>query len=354
MATRRAILAGLAGAALAPGAGWASAGAPAFLAAAKRADGAYRLVGLDAAGGVAFDLPLPERGHAAAAHPSRPEAVAFARRPGTFALVIDCATGREAARLESPEGRHFYGHGAFSADGALLWAAENDYEAARGVIGVRDAARGYERIGEFPTHGVGPHDVKLMPDGALVVANGGIETHPASGRAKLNLPTMRPNLAFLGQDGALLDLVELEPDLHLASIRHLALREDGLVAFAMQWEGDETEAPALLGLVRRGEAPRLLEAPEPYAWRMRGYAGSVAFSGDGARIAITGPRGGLALVFDAETGGFLHAVEAADICGAAPAGAGLLFTTGDGRILGESRSLAAAALAFDNHLVPVV
>ena len=58
--------------------------------------------------------------------------------------------------------RHFFGHGAFSADGRLLYATENDYERARGMIGVRDATDGYRQIGEFPAHGMEPHDIALL------------------------------------------------------------------------------------------------------------------------------------------------------------------------------------------------
>ena len=126
--TRRSFLRGAAGlgtAALIPAVGWAAAGSPGYLAAAALPDGGFCLLGLTAGGEECFRLPLPDRGHAAAAHPRRPEAVAFARRPGTFAVVIDCAEGRAVAELHSPENRHFYGHGAFTADGASSYTTEN-------------------------------------------------------------------------------------------------------------------------------------------------------------------------------------------------------------------------------------
>ena len=100
MTTRRRVLAGLLASGLVPAASWADAGSPAYLAAARRGDGRYILVGLTAEGLPLFDLPLPARGHAAAAHPKRPEAVAFARRPGRFARVLDCSTGELLARLK--------------------------------------------------------------------------------------------------------------------------------------------------------------------------------------------------------------------------------------------------------------
>ena len=121
---------------------WASLGSPAYLAAAAQPDNSTWLVGLGIDGAVRFAHPVPGRGHAAATHPHRAEAVAFARRPGTFALVLDCATGAVLARLAAPEGRHFYGHGAFTADGRILLTTENAYEDGDGRIGVWDAANG--------------------------------------------------------------------------------------------------------------------------------------------------------------------------------------------------------------------
>lgn len=358
MTSRRGFLAGLMAAGAFPRPSWADAGSPAFLAAAQVADSSYRLFGLDGTGGAVFDLALPDRGHAAAAHPHRPEAVAFARRPGTFALVIDCIAGREVARLESPLGRHFYGHGAFSADGTLLFTTENDYEGVRGVIGVWDVPGGYLRVGEFASGGLGPHEMRLMPDGeTLVVANGGIETHPDSGRTKLNIPLMEPSLAYLGLDGHLSETVRLDPALNRNSIRHLAVGKDGTVAFAMQWQGDVADRPPLLGLHRRGEAARLAQAPDALHARMAGYAGSVAVNSGTGEVAITSPRGGLVQVFDLESVAFRGARELGDVCGVAPGAAGLVVTSGSGRVEGLSEGApvwaAEHACRWDNHLVPI-
>ena len=121
--------------------GWAAAGSPAYLAAARDPSGAYALFGLDGTGHDIFRIPLPDRGHAAAAHPTAPEAVAFARRPGRFALVIDCVKGRVAHRLDAPEGRHFYGHGAFLQGGAILATSENEIDTGKGASGCGPAQR---------------------------------------------------------------------------------------------------------------------------------------------------------------------------------------------------------------------
>jgi hypothetical protein len=356
MTNRRHFLAGLVATGLVPMRGWAAVGAPDFLAAALFPDDSYRLVGLTVDGDIQFSLPLPARGHAAAAHPSRAQAVAFARRPGTFAVVIDCAAGAEMARLKAPEGRHFYGHGVFSADGSQLFTTENDYEAGAGVIGVWDTAT-YSRKGEFPSGGVGPHDMRLMPDGkTLVVANGGIETHPETGRTKLNLPVMQPSLAYLDLAGAVQEQVTLPWALHKNSIRHLAVRADGLVAFAMQWQGDSAQHPPLLGLHQRGEDPRLLAASEADQNTLQGYAGSIAFTKDGQSVAITCPRDNALHQFDVTTGALTAALTLEDVCGIGPGPTGFVFTTGTGQIGAFTSSVRISAhpdCQWDNHLIPV-
>ncbi len=347
MTTRRALLKSLAAATIMPRSTWAQAGSPAYLAAAQTPTGTYVLCGLSYAGAITFQIPLPGRGHAAAAHPDRPEAVAFARRPGTYAIVVDCTSGSIIARLTAPADHHFYGHGAFSQDGSRLYTPENAYEEGRGVIGVWDTAT-YRRIGEFQSGGIGPHDILRIPQSdTFIVANGGIDTHPDSGRTKLNLPTMRPNLCRFDADGAAQEQYELSRDVHLNSIRHLAIRADGLCAFAMQWQGDLGQAPTLVGMYKPGAQPVLGTAPSDH---MQGYAGSITFAGDGQQIAITSPRGSRAQIMDTQ-GALIDDFEAPDICGAAAHPDGFCFTTGTGAILVNTTQIARVPLQWDNHLV---
>ncbi len=348
MNSRRAFLAGLAALAI-PRTSWADAGNPAYLAAAKQGEANF-LHGLTETGISLFSLPLPSRGHAAAAHPTRAHAVAFARRPGTFAVVIDCARGVETARLIPPKGRQFNGHGVFSADGSILYTSEVVAETSQGRIGLWDAAT-FARIDEWASGGIGPHDIKCMGD-TLIVANGGIQTDP-NDRTKLNVDIMRPNLTQLSPMGEILTQTD-PPELLQNSIRHLALSPTQ-VAFAMQWEGDPAEAPPLLGLWTPGSAPVLCPAPEQEAFRMKGYAGSIAMSAE--QIAITSPKGGVAMVFDAK-GTYLASHERPDVSGVAalPSG-GFLATDGTGGLslvgaAGLTR-ISQAAVSWDNHLVAI-
>lgn len=357
MPTRRLFLASLAAAVTAPGLSWADAGDPRYLAAAREATGAFALFGLDGAGADLFRIPLPDRGHAAAAHPTAPEAVAFARRPGRFALVIDCVSGRVLSELQAPEGRHFYGHGAFVAGSEVLVTPENDWETGAGRLGLWSRREGYRRMGEIASHGTGPHDILRLSDDVLVVANGGIRTHPDHGRDKLNLDSMRPSLAYLTPKGDLLEQVELAPELHRNSIRHLAATPDGTVAFAMQWQGDLSAPVPLLGLHRRGRAPVLCEAGLGEQIAMEGYAGSVAIDGEARLAGITSPRGGRLHLFDME-GRFVDSLHRRDICGLATAPGGMVASDGLGTVWGVDGEgmqprRSAKGRAWDNHMIAI-
>lgn len=355
MATRRGFLIGLAAASVTPRLSWADAGNPAFLAAARDKNGSFALYGLSAEAQIVFRVDLPTRGHAAAAHPSRPEAVAFARRPGTYALVIDCAGGRVLHKMQAPAGRHFMGHGVFVQGGDLLVTTENNYADGKGCLGLWQRSKGDARIGEVDSHGIGPHDIRALKDGTLVVANGGILTHPdhGGGRDKLNLGTMRSSLVYLTPDFALQEQHFLPDDLRLASIRHLAVHND-LVGFAMQWQGDLFDIVPLLGLHRRGQDPILAETPLAEQLSMKAYASSIAFNGAGSELAITSSKGGRIHRFGAD-GRFLSAVLRADVSGLAPKELGYLASDGQGALLsiGSSTQVlnATSDLAWDNHLV---
>ena len=341
---------------------------------ARSGAGVWRVSGFSTAGLRVFDLPLPARGHSFAVHPDARAAVHFARRPGRFAYEIDLVGGVVEAAFVPPDGRHFFGHGVFADDGHLLYATENDFEGERGIIGIYDVNSGYRRVGEFASHGIGPHDIRLLSDGdTLVVANGGILTRPDLPRIKLNLPTMAPSLCYIDRhDGRLLQKVRLGRALHQLSIRHLAAGQDDTVAIAMQYEGPSGDLVPLAALhrgkrarpARRDGGLRLLEAPSR-VWRaMRQYCGSVCFDSSGRVIAVSAPRGHLITFWDARTGGYLSSARIADGSGVAPArrpGAFLASSGYGGVRLVDGRSGAARPLGtvfaeagrWDNHLVAV-
>jgi predicted lipoprotein len=325
----------------------------------------HEVAGFDASGAVRLTLPLPARGHAVTPRPGRDEAVTFARRPGSFAVVFAPEAGVVARRFDTPPDRHFHGHGVFDPTGRLLVATENDRTAPRGVLGIYDADDGYRRLGEIPSHGIEPHEVVLLPDGrTLAAANGGMVTGGPDGRQKLNLDTMEPALAYveLGS-GRLLGEARPPAGLRRLSVRHLAVVAGGRVAVGMQWEGDtDAEVPPLVGLAD-GSGLRLLEAPPEVGPAMAAYVGSVAADSAGRFVAASCPRGGIVTFWDAAEGRFAGSAPLPDVCGVAPdpggpgrfalsSGTGALATVGEGwrpAAMAGARGVGGG-LAWDNHL----
>src|SRR5690606_9919478 len=126
--------------------------------ACRRRDGTYALAFVTADGKLLREIPLSGRGHDVALSPDGASGVAFARRPGQFAVSFDLNGARPPVIFETPPDRHFCGHGVFSQDGRLLYATENDFDAGRGVLGVYDAGASFRRIGELQSHGLDPHE----------------------------------------------------------------------------------------------------------------------------------------------------------------------------------------------------
>ncbi len=339
----------------------AAAPSPERFAAARKDDyGNYSAALFDLEQGDIREVVLPARGHDVAVRPGGSEWVAFARRPGRFGVAVPL-DAREPVWFSTKEGRHFYGHGAFSADGRLLYTTENDYEAGRGVIGVRDAGAGYRQIGELLSHGIGPHDVGLLSDGhTMVVANGGIRTHPDRKREELNLADMEPSLSYVDiRTGDQLETHRLSHHLRRLSIRHLAVAARDTVVFGCQHRGPGDELPPLIGFHRRGEAPSLVPAPDETQMTLKNYIGSVTADSEGSVVGASAPRGGVVTYWDATARRFLGACNARDGCGLAPThrGATFLLTSGEGWLAsGGTDGLGprqATRYHWDNHAILV-
>jgi uncharacterized protein len=331
----------------------------AFVSAAKRGKSAFSVLLLAADGGIVREIPLTARGHDLALHGPSGNAVVFARRPGTFAVAFNINRVTEPQIFTARDDRHFYGHGAFSRDGRLLYVSENDIPGARGVVGIYDVAAGYKKIGEHPSHGLGPHEIMLLGDGrTLAIANGGLDTVPEAGRENLNLGAMEPSLTFVDcQTGELRAKHTLAADLKQLSIRHIAVDASGLVWFGAQWEGSPSETPQLIGSAGVSRGLKLITPTATEAPDLKGYVGSMSSSRDGTIIAASAPKAGRVAYIDAATGTIKAVSDLKDACGiagehddtfAASSGFGVLRHEQAGvKVISET---TLADIAFDNHL----
>jgi hypothetical protein len=244
----------------------------------------------------------------------------------------------------------------------LLYATENDFGGARGVIGIYDAGAAYRRIGEFSSGGIGPHDLVLMGDEpVLVIANGGLIEHPdfGGGRRILNPERIETVLAYVDlRHGELLE----RQDLGLAgalSLRHLDVARDRTVIIGAQVVNGPVGAEALVFKHQRQRRPEAVALPLGVAKGLSGYVSSIACDRAGQLVAVTSSKGACAVVLDVASGRVVHTRHLDDVSGISPSAApeGFLATAGTGRIAlltgreGALDETSATPWMWDNHAV---
>ena len=280
--------------------------------AATDRQGNHFMLGLDAQLQPTFKTALPQRGHSVIFNKAKNQALAFARRPGRYIQVLDALSNAVLHEIAPQDNRLFFGHGILCGEGRFLYVTENDFGKARGMIGVYDGAMGYRKVNEFDAHGTGSHEIqRLTGSNTLVIANGGIHTHPDHPRQKLNLDTMKPNLSFIdANEGKLLKQQFLAD--HKASIRHIAVNESQ-VAVGLQHQNHTTQNSPICAY-SDGERFSLQQASGELAPQLKHYIASVAMGRNGL-MAFTAPRGNRVLFIDSGTDTLVGQLELRDVAG---------------------------------------
>jgi hypothetical protein len=323
-------------------------------------DNEHFVAAFDLNGQLINKVKLPARGHDAIAINNKPgHALVFARRPGTFILEVNFNNGSIVKKISANSNSHFYGHGVLSTKHNILLTTENDFSRGQGLIVVRDASD-YQVLDQFSSGGVGPHQVKIKPDNkSIVIANGGIQTHPNQPRKKLNIDTMAPNLAYLNiNSGKIEDTFSL--DNHKLSIRHLAISKQGKVVAGLQYQGSKTDLVPL-AISHHGEESLTYLTADDHTWRrMNQYTASVCIDDSQEIAAISCPRADLITYWSLKNNEYLYSEKFAD-------GAGLTHidkiyaTSGKGRVMvsklipdENEQRFNFPELRWDNHLTHII
>ena len=287
---------------------------PKLYSASDNATGEHFLSKFDLTAGQLQQQKVPMRGHAALAI-NEDWALLFGRRPAFECARVDFKNNLVES-FKANTNRHFNGHGCLAVDRKTLLTTETDYEKKRGTIGIRDLST-LKQIGEYESYGLDPHDLQLMPDGkTLVVANGGIETHPDFERRKLNIETMQPSLVYLDlQTGKKLAEYHL-PD-HYLSIRHLTVSAQGDVAVALQYEGDlyRTQPSSLVAWQAAGTELKLLKISTAEVSQLHGYLADIVYDPKQQLLVSATPRGHCVSIWSTATHSFVQALPLAEASG---------------------------------------
>lgn len=302
-------------------------------------------------------VQLPARGHGSTAHPSKiGHAIMFARRPGNFMMEIDFVNGVITQQIQSLQGQHFFGHGVFSPDGKYLFSVENDFKQGCGQIVVRDS-NDYHIIDRFDSGGVGPHECRLMPNSnTLVIANGGIKTHPQWPRKKLNLDTMSPALTYLDlTSGKIID--EFRLDNHQLSIRHLDVSAQGKVIAGLQYQGAKNDNVPL-AISHHGQASLSFLKADDVVWQsLNQYTASVCVDNLNQQVAISSPRGDVITLWDLNSDQFIRKISMRDVAGLSVANQQVIATNGKGQVLNlrdnQGQFTHFNDIRWDNHLTTI-
>lgn len=350
---------GLAGGAALALPGFADEESPALFSACDDQNGQHWLSGWSLSGKQRFKLPVPWRGHDVSLTPDGRHILFFARRPGRQIAVIDRIDGTLKKLIDSENGRHFFGHGAFSKDGRWLFTSENNYVDGTGTIGVY-RTDDFKRVEEFPSGNIGPHQIEILSDGkTLVVANGGILTHPDTPREALNLDTMSSSLTYLDtQTGQILE--QFLPQNPQMSIRHLAVSEDDTVVMGVQYQGDRSDILPLVLTHKDETTLQSLQSDDLHWLRQNQYIASVAVDPSATIAITTTPRGHGVSVWNLHQRQLLSFISLKDVAGAVyhPSSRSFLVSNGLGQVMSlDVRQptklqpvFSQHSLRWDNHL----
>lgn len=238
---------------------------------------------------ILHSVPLPTRPHGLLPEADGSLLVAGVR-PGTWLIRID-PEGKVARQIDIEPSANVLlnGHAIVGKAGDVVFTTETDFASGRGKIGVRDRVT-LNKLDEWESGAMEPHQVLLDADGHLMVANGGIPRNRAD--KKYDLQRMDSSLVRLdAKTGKLLRQWKLA-DSRL-SLRHMAwsTAPDGeqRLGIAMQAEHGEAE--------QRSQAPLLavLEKEELIVPTRTndgfGYGGDIAAAYNGGFVVSSNQAG---------------------------------------------------------------
>ena len=253
------------------------------------------LVDLDAKSSPMQNFPIDFFGHGIVFHPHDPVRAVVFEKKGKGACEVDLKRGVVLRTIETKPEREFYGHGAYSADAKLLYCTETDIEDNyRGLIAVRDG-KTMKLLGEFPSHGLSPHDCVLIDDGATMAitnAGGDIGTADAPCVTYVDVKTE-----------ALVEKVKLGSARINAGHLFITSKKDLAVVSAPR-EGMEDKAQQLGGVSLRpaGKPLQTMTDPSAVTQRLIGETLSVAVHEPTRTVAATTPAANLITFWNLDSG----------------------------------------------------
>jgi len=220
--------------------------------------------------------------HGIAIHPQSRERLFVFEKIGTGACEINLSSMEVVRPIPLHEGHAFYGHGAVSADGTLLYSTETRASDGSGVIAVRSTAT-LEYIGEFPSHGDHPHDCRLIDGGRVMVVTNGGGTEASGHHASLAYVDVKTR--------RLLRRFDMPGESFNAG--HLAVAGETAVVVSAPRRGLPNDRPGAVSVRSPGGGLVTMTRPAEVVARMQGESLSVAVHVSGGLFGVTHPDGNM-------------------------------------------------------------
>lgn len=241
--------------------------------------------------------------HGVIKNPNANHKILVFEKKGEGGAEIDLKDNKLTTRIKPSKGCAFYGHGAYSADGKLVYATEYDEQTYVGKMTVRDADD-FSVVGEFPTHGEWPHDCQFIDEGKTVaVTNGGGNIEGGA----------VPNVSYIEvSTGELIEKIEFNSELINAG--HLIISPNGDlgVGHAMREGLDTREAMGALSLRPKDGKFKTMVTPAAVTGAMKGETLSLCLNTAKKTIAATNPYGrpnGIVTFWNYETQKYVSSLE---------------------------------------------
>ncbi|WP_444995908.1 DUF1513 domain-containing protein [Aliikangiella sp. IMCC44359] len=226
--------------------------------------------------------PMVFLAHGIHRNPTNKNQLAIFEKKGPHACEYDLSSRKITRSIPKINNRYFYGHGAYSLDGKILFSTETELTGLNGLIGIRNSSD-LTYLGEFPSYGKEPHECKLIDNGkTLVVTNGGGDKNGEP-----------PSVTYIDVNSQkLIEKVELtRAELNTG---HLAIGEKGdLVVVSAPRAGLGKEHLGGVSIRPKGQRLESISNPEAVTQKMLGEALSVSIHNKKRIAVVTHPDGNM-------------------------------------------------------------